>query len=96
MRPSTPLCTSNNKTYDSGGTPACCISSQGTGDGPICTRLVLVSYLEGVDECRATCSWRWHHRAVKSVISDLGTEIGHTNNQVMRQDLRERKGVRDS
>jgi len=31
--------------------------------------------------------------AVKSVISDLGTEIGHTDNQVMRQDLRERKGV---
>ena len=33
---------------------------------------------------------------VKSVIWDLGTEIGHTDNQVIRQDLQERKGVRDS
>ena len=31
--------------------------------------------------------------AVKSAISDLGTEIGHTDNQAMRQDLRERKGI---
>jgi hypothetical protein len=31
--------------------------------------------------------------AVQSVISDLGTEIGHTDSQVMRQDLQERKGV---
>jgi hypothetical protein len=32
-------------------------------------------------------------RAVESAISDLGTEIGHTDNQAMRQDLQERKGV---
>ena len=31
--------------------------------------------------------------AVKSAISDLGTEIGHTDNQAMRHDLQERKGV---
>jgi hypothetical protein len=31
--------------------------------------------------------------AVKSVVSDLGTEIGHTDNQAMREDLQERKGV---
>ena len=31
--------------------------------------------------------------AVKSAISDLGTEIGHTDNQAMREDLQERKGV---
>lgn len=31
--------------------------------------------------------------AVESVISDLGTEIGHTDNWAMRQDLQERKGV---
>lgn len=31
--------------------------------------------------------------AVESAISDLGTEIGHTDNQAMRQDLQERKGV---
>ncbi len=31
--------------------------------------------------------------AVKNAISDLGTEIGHTDNQAMRQDLQERKGV---
>ena len=31
--------------------------------------------------------------AVKSVISDLGAKIGHTDNQVMRQDLQERKEV---
>jgi hypothetical protein len=31
--------------------------------------------------------------AVQSAISDLGTEIGHTDNQAMRQDLQERKRV---
>lgn len=31
--------------------------------------------------------------AVESAISDLGTEIGHTDNQAMRQDLQERKGI---
>jgi hypothetical protein len=31
--------------------------------------------------------------AVESAISDLGTEIGHTDNQTMRQDLQTRKGV---
>lgn len=31
--------------------------------------------------------------AVTSVISDLGTEIGHTDNRAMRQDLQERKEV---
>jgi len=31
--------------------------------------------------------------AVKSAISDLGTEIGHTDNQAMRQDLQERKAI---
>ncbi len=31
--------------------------------------------------------------AVQSTISDLGTEIGHTDNRAMRQDLQERKGV---
>jgi hypothetical protein len=31
--------------------------------------------------------------AVKSAISDLGTEIGHTDNQAMRHGLQERKGV---
>jgi hypothetical protein len=31
--------------------------------------------------------------AVKSAISDLGTEIGHTDNQTMRHDLQERKGI---
>jgi hypothetical protein len=31
--------------------------------------------------------------AVKSAISDLGTEIGHTDNQAMRQDLQQRKQV---
>ena len=31
--------------------------------------------------------------AIKSAISDLGTEIGHTDNQAMRKDLQERKGV---
>ena len=31
--------------------------------------------------------------AVKSAISDLGTEVGHTDNQTMRQDLRKRKKV---
>jgi hypothetical protein len=31
--------------------------------------------------------------AVKSAISDLGTEIGHTDNQAMRQDLQKRKEV---
>jgi hypothetical protein len=32
-------------------------------------------------------------RAVESAISELGTEIGHTDNQAMRQDLQERKGI---
>ncbi len=32
-------------------------------------------------------------RAVESAISDLGTEIGHTDNQAMRHDLQERKGI---
>ncbi len=32
-------------------------------------------------------------RGVESAISDLRTEIGHTDNQAMRQDLQERKGV---
>jgi hypothetical protein len=31
--------------------------------------------------------------AVKSAISDLGTEVGHTDNQVMRQELQKRKQV---
>ena len=31
--------------------------------------------------------------AVKSAISDLGTEVGHTDNQTMRQGLQERKRV---
>lgn len=31
--------------------------------------------------------------AVESAISDLGTEVGHTDNQTMRQDLRKRKKV---
>jgi hypothetical protein len=31
--------------------------------------------------------------AVKSAISDVGTEVGHTDNQVMRQDLQKRKKV---
>jgi hypothetical protein len=31
--------------------------------------------------------------AVESAISDLGTEIGHTDNQTMRQDLQTRKEV---
>jgi hypothetical protein len=31
--------------------------------------------------------------AVESAISDLGTEIGHTDNQTMRQDLQTQKGV---
>lgn len=31
--------------------------------------------------------------AVESAISDLGTEIGHTDNQAMRHDLHERKEV---
>ena len=30
---------------------------------------------------------------VKNAISDLGTEIRHTDNQAMRQDLQERKQV---
>ena len=29
--------------------------------------------------------------AIESVISDIGTEVGHTDNQAMRQDLHERK-----
>jgi hypothetical protein len=32
-------------------------------------------------------------RVVESAISDLGTEIRHTDNQAMRHDLQERKGV---
>lgn len=31
--------------------------------------------------------------AVKSAISDLGTEVGHTDNQAMRLDLQKRKKV---
>lgn len=31
--------------------------------------------------------------AIKSVISDIGTEVGHTDNQAMRQDLHESKKV---
>ena len=31
--------------------------------------------------------------AVKSAISDVGTEIGHTDNQAMRQGLQKRKKV---
>lgn len=31
--------------------------------------------------------------AVKSAISDLGTEVGHTDNQTMRQGLQKRKKV---
>lgn len=31
--------------------------------------------------------------AVKSAISDLGSEVGHTDNQAMRQDLQQRKKV---
>ena len=31
--------------------------------------------------------------AVKSAVSDLGTEIGHTDDRAMRMDLQERKGV---
>jgi len=37
---------------------------------------------------REVLSW-----AVESAISDLRTEIGHTDNQAMRKDLQERKGV---
>ncbi len=32
-------------------------------------------------------------RVVESAISDLGTEIRHTDNQAMRHDLQERKGI---
>ncbi|MBK9305696.1 MAG: hypothetical protein IPM58_01060 [Nitrospira sp.] len=31
--------------------------------------------------------------AVKSTISDLRTEIGHTDNQAMREDLQKRKEI---
>ncbi len=31
--------------------------------------------------------------AVKSAISDLGIEVGHTDNQAMRQDLQKKNGV---
>lgn len=31
--------------------------------------------------------------AVKSAISDLGTEVGHTDNQAMREDLQKNKKV---
>ncbi len=31
--------------------------------------------------------------AVKSAISDVGTEVGHTDNQAMRQGLQQRKKV---
>ncbi|MBK9305691.1 MAG: hypothetical protein IPM58_01035 [Nitrospira sp.] len=30
---------------------------------------------------------------IKSAISDLGTEVGHTDNQAMRQGLQKRKKV---
>ncbi len=32
-------------------------------------------------------------RAVESAISDLGTEVGHSDNQAMRQGLQKRKKV---
>lgn len=32
-------------------------------------------------------------RVVKNAISDLGTEIGHTDSQAMRQDLQAQKQV---
>ena len=31
--------------------------------------------------------------AVKGTISDLGTEIGHTDNKAMREDLQKRKEI---
>lgn len=31
--------------------------------------------------------------AVEGALSDLRTEIGHTDNQAMRKDLHERKGI---
>ena len=31
--------------------------------------------------------------AVKSAVSDIGTEVGHTDNQAMRQDLQKSKKV---
>ncbi|HWF60793.1 MAG TPA: hypothetical protein VN666_10870 [Nitrospira sp.] len=31
--------------------------------------------------------------AVKGTISELGTEIGHTDNQAMREDLQKRKEI---
>ena len=31
--------------------------------------------------------------AVNGTISDLGTEIGHTDNQAMREDLQKRKEI---
>lgn len=31
--------------------------------------------------------------AVKGVVSDLGTEIRHTDNQAMREDLQRRKAI---
>ena len=31
--------------------------------------------------------------AVKGTISNLGTEIGHTDNQAMREDLQKRKEI---
>ena len=31
--------------------------------------------------------------AVKGTISDLGTEIGHTDNQAMREDLQKRREI---
>ncbi len=31
--------------------------------------------------------------AIKSAISDVGTEVGHTDNQAMRQGLQKRKKV---
>jgi hypothetical protein len=31
--------------------------------------------------------------AVKGTIADLGTEIGHTDNQAMREDLQKRKEI---
>ena len=31
--------------------------------------------------------------ALKNTVSDLGTEISHTENQEMREDLKERKAI---
>lgn len=37
---------------------------------------------------REILSW-----ALKNTVSELGTEIGHTENQEMREDLKERKAA---